>query len=1134
MALILRSALTEGREKDVVLALSEQESNDYECIKQKVLRVYEGRPEKYRREFRELRKSSQQTYADFLRQKEKYLDRWLRSRRVNNNYEEFKEVILFEEFLNCTRTDIKLHIADREVAKATEAARLADDFVLLHPYPTRDLRENSQQSQQSRNKPEQFHNQKFNSDRRNKTDNSNNFRTVNNANDRNVKPMKLVCAHCKKEGHTKQNCFVLNGKPAKPKQVFAATCVTLSREDIFTPKPVCEANGNRKAKSGRQNLRGNDETSNIKLKANCVTMKDGSIPICKAKQKEDHRKSSQVVRESSPHSCADGSRKPKRRTRANHIRDKRSGGEAKEKVELVHKTVKRNNENDCKLTSTIFTNSNLSPQKNKLADGCSKIKAEQTSKSPPENNTLREFRPFIHEGYVSMPGDGSCRRKVLMLRDTGASQSLLLEGILPLSSDSFTGRKVLLRGVEMGETSVPLHTIQLETELISGTVVVGVQPALPIDGIALLIGNDLAGGKVILNSIKKDSVLSSLGSAKVQDPNSSSDIGVGKINTAHPTCAVTRGMKQRKQQKKAESREAQAEQNSSLRESDIGTTQFANLLHGTTSETNINMSSRHQLIQEQKDDVNIARLREQAVTEPEAEKLAVCYYIKDDLLMRKWTPSDDQINEGWSETHQIIVPNRYRNDILRIAHDLPYSGHMGVSKTYRRVLPYFFWPGLHKDIVTYCRSCHFCQLIGKPNQKIPVAPLHPIPAFGEPFSEILIDCVGPLPKTRSGHQYLLTIMCASTRFPEAIPLRNITARKVTDALVEFFTRYGLPRSSQSDQGTNVTSKLFEQIISSLGVEHRKATAYHPESQGALERFHQTLKTMLRTYCTENEKDWNTGVPLLLFAAREAVQDSLGFSPFELIFGHTVRGPLKMLQESLLKQNEQTDLLTYVLKFKNRLYDAYEVSKRHLQKAQSQMKTWYDRKSRDRIFQPGEKVLVFLPIPGQPLSAKFTGPYAIDSRIGEVNYLIRTPDRRKTKRLVHVNMLKQYHNRETEKLKCTNVLPMAPVAQVKGENSLMVSNLAESEFQTYQTTAVDNEFAESKNKAYSTTRNFRITLDNLSDDQNDQICSLLSVFSNILSNAPYRAQLIAQCISAFETLKTTSSSTPVLGTNNGKS
>ena len=85
----------------------------------------------------------------------------------------------------------------------------------------------------------------------------------------------------------------------------------------------------------------------------------------------------------------------------------------------------------------------------------------------------------------------------------------------------------------------------------------------------------------------------------------------------------------------------------------------------------------------------------------------------------------------------------------------------------------------------------------------------------------------------------------------------------------------------------------------LGIEQYTSSACHPESQGVLERFHQILKNMIRIYCLDFEKDWDEGVHLLLLAARETVQETLGFSPFELVFGRTVRGPLKLLKEKWL-------------------------------------------------------------------------------------------------------------------------------------------------------------------------------------------------------------------------------------------
>ena len=182
-------------------------------------------------------------------------------------------------------------------------------------------------------------------------------------------------------------------------------------------------------------------------------------------------------------------------------------------------------------------------------------------------------------------------------------------------------------------------------------------------------------------------------------------------------------------------------------------------------------------------------------------------------------------------------------------------------------------------------------MVGTPNQTLPKA-LYSIPVFREPFSRVIIDCVGSLPKTKSGNQYLLTVMCASTRFPEVIPLRNISAKTNNKALIKFFTFVGLLKSFQADQSSNFMSGLFQQVMDELGIKQYRSSAYHSESQGALERFHQTLKNMIRSYCFDTNRDWDEGIHLLLFAVRESVQESLGFSPFELVLGHSVRDPLK--------------------------------------------------------------------------------------------------------------------------------------------------------------------------------------------------------------------------------------------------
>ena len=206
--------------------------------------------------------------------------------------------------------------------------------------------------------------------------------------------------------------------------------------------------------------------------------------------------------------------------------------------------------------------------------------------------------------------------------------------------------------------------------------------------------------------------------------------------------------------------------------------------------------ARQQLVCDQKADAELSLLLEDAVSEGVTGSRG--YFVKNGVLMRKWTPLFASPGDDWSVVTQVVVPSKYRCDILSLAHDHQLAGHLSVNKTYDRVLRHFFWPGLKRDVVQYCKTCHVCQVAGKPNQTIQPAPLYPIPAVGEPFERVIVDCVGPFPRSKSGHTFLLTIMCAATRFPEAIPLRNITAPSVVKALVKFFSVFGLPKIIQTD------------------------------------------------------------------------------------------------------------------------------------------------------------------------------------------------------------------------------------------------------------------------------------------------------------------------------------------------
>ena len=143
----------------------------------------------------------------------------------------------------------------------------------------------------------------------------------------------------------------------------------------------------------------------------------------------------------------------------------------------------------------------------------------------------------------------------------------------------------------------------------------------------------------------------------------------------------------------------------------------------------------------------------------------------------------------------------------------------------------------------------------------------------------------------------------------------------------------------------------------------------------------------------------------------------------------MRGPLKLLKEKILSDDDSSlNLLQYVSDFKNRLSKACEAAWSNLKSAQSKMKLCYDENAQDRNFEPGDEVLALLPIPGKPLQARYYGPYTVDKKLSDVNYIVNTPGRRKQKQLCHINMLKKYIDRDSSVISSVNLVSSVPLEQ----------------------------------------------------------------------------------------------------------
>ncbi|XP_066952544.1 uncharacterized protein [Macrobrachium rosenbergii] len=476
-----------------------------------------------------------------------------------------------------------------------------------------------------------------------------------------------------------------------------------------------------------------------------------------------------------------------------------------------------------------------------------------------------EFAPFKFDGVVSVSDDLGRSVPVRIVRDTCSSNSLIVKEKVPGLEKTFTSDRLVVRSLG-GLVTVPLCRLYLHCGLLTRYVTVGVVDELPIQGVDFLMGNDLAGRKVVPSPIVVDTPLEVspvedpvlYPSCVVQRSRSLAVVEVPRERGTDVTKDVNVSTTSGTEEKDAvgtvdvdinidslfqtDSFEGNVKEKESVLETKFGlktgNVVLVNTLKSVENEINLSNVSDcsdnlfdmkcSDIIKAQQEDLSLQSIYSEVVAEDQINTEPVCYYLRNGLLMRKFRSLHTPASSTWEIRNQIVIPASLRQKVLHMAHNVS-SSHLGIRKTLSAVLQLFYWPGIRKSVTEYCKSCAVCQLVGKPNQIIKPAPLQPIPVLPEPFDKVILDCVGPLPK---------------------------------------------------------------------------------KSQGALERFHQTLKDALTKYCQEHQTDWDEGLPFVLYAIRNTQQESLGYSPAELLYGRKVRGPLEILYDMWTDQSKEVTLGDY--------------------------------------------------------------------------------------------------------------------------------------------------------------------------------------------------------------------------------
>lgn len=229
-----------------------------------------------------------------------------------------------------------------------------------------------------------------------------------------------------------------------------------------------------------------------------------------------------------------------------------------------------------------------------------------------------------------------------------------------------------------------------------------------------------------------------------------------------------------------------------------------------------------------------------------------------------------------------FVPTHLRREVFASLHEM---SHPGIRATQKLLTARFVWPGINRDSRQWTRQCLACQR--SKVQRHTVTPLETFPGPDARFDHIHVDIVGPLPPCQ-GQMYLLTCVDRFTRWAEAIPMPDITAETVARAFVShWLCRFGVPSSITTDRGSQFESALFTSLTKLIGTSRIRTTAYHPMSNGMVERFHRQLKAALMA---SEEHSWVEALPIVLWGIRTAFKADVGCSAAELVYGTTLRLP----------------------------------------------------------------------------------------------------------------------------------------------------------------------------------------------------------------------------------------------------
>ena len=387
------------------------------------------------------------------------------------------------------------------------------------------------------------------------------------------------------------------------------------------------------------------------------------------------------------------------------------------------------------------------------------------------------------------------------------------------------------------------------------------------------------------------------------------------------------------------------------------------------------------------------------------------YIIIEGILFHLFTSHGPQRSRA---SAQLVVPRNLRLSLLKQHHDNALGGHLGSSRMLSIMRPRFFWIGMNKDVLRYVHTCQLCNTAKSSNLTLnpPLTLRDPAPG---PFHTLFMDTVGPLPRTQNGHKHLVCVTDQYSRYIIVWPTADITAKSIAKKFYEkVICIHGCPKRLLSDNGSAFVSDLFQELCSLYGVTQTFSTAYSPQSQGQVERSQRSIISLLRTFVSSKQTDWDKFLPPLSWALNTSDNTPLGCSAFMLVFGRLPVFPSEAdLPDVFGNFSSAHAVLADIV---DRQQTADEFATAHLKAEQEKMKTRYDSRATDKHVKVGDTVFVYQPRvrvlkTKRKLQRNYHGPYIVAKFTTDTTVILkRLSDGKFLKKSIHVRRLKKGHIR----------------------------------------------------------------------------------------------------------------------------